>query len=354
MGGFFVIDVTLGEGSRTVPMILDSGAPTIVSEAIAEVFGSGSAGTISTASVDGQVFSSQIVTLPQLSIGGAEFRDVGAVVGSIEPGNPFFCLTEAGFIGASLMQTGAWRIDPNAGTVTIAASADDLPLLEGALRFDFSRASAVSPSPLVELPLGAGSLPVLLDTGSDGWLAVSPRDFDSVGGAIGTDAPTEEVLATTFEGFEGSRIAWSTAPVGLGQPGPMPIATIDTLPDGQGNVGTDLLRHFVTTIDWSEDVVSLQPLDEAPAPSVPAGASVAWEGGFVVGSRVLGQPDAHVLGLGTAVTAIDGRELTGAPFDDFCRHTLEGPATYELTLGGEEPTTVQVAPVAGFYGPLDD
>ena len=39
VAGYPVIDVTLGDGSRTVPMILDTGAPTVVSEAVADVFG---------------------------------------------------------------------------------------------------------------------------------------------------------------------------------------------------------------------------------------------------------------------------------------------------------------------------
>jgi predicted aspartyl protease len=352
VAGHLVIDVTLGDGSRTVPMIIDTGAPTIVSEEVAEVFGSGSSGTISTASIEGKVFTSEVVTLPLLSIGGVAFTDVGAVVGSIEPGNPFYCVTDAGFIGASLMQTGVWSIDPGAGTVTIAATANELPGLDKAVRFDFARASDVSPSPLVELPVGEGTLPVLLDTGSDGWLAVSPIDLDSVGGIVRIDAPAQEVLATTFGGVLGSRIAWSSAEVGLGQSGTTPIATIDTLPDGQGNAGTDLLRHFVVTLDWSEDVVYLQPLDGVPLPSVPLSASVAWDDGFVVGSRVLGQPDADVLTLGTPVSAIDGRDVTRAPFDDFCRHLLEGPAAYEMTVTGEVPTAIEVAPVDGFYLPV--
>ena len=307
-------------------------------------------GTISTASVDGQVFTSEIVTLPLLSIGGVEFSDVGAVVGSLEPGNPFYCLTDAGFIGASLMQTGTWRIDPAAGTVTIAASADEFTDLADAVRFDFQRASAVSPSPLVELPVGEGTLPVLLDTGSDGWLAVSPGDLGSVGGVLRTDAPAREVLATTFEGITSSRIAWSSAAVGLGEARMMPIATIDTLPDGQGDAGTDLLRHFIVTLDWSEDVVYLQPLDEVPAPSVPANVSVT--GTSLWSAPGVRQPGADALELGAPVSAIDGRDVSRASFDDYCQHMLEGPAAYELTVAGEVPTTIDVAPVGGFFSPV--
>ena len=98
----------------------------------------------------------------------------------------------------------------------------------------------------------------------------------------------------------------------------------------------------------------LQPLDEAPTPAVPASASVAWDAGMVVGSRVLGQPDAEVLQLGTPVTAIDGRDTTRAPFDDFCQLLLEPPDRYEMTVAGEVPATVEVAQVEGFYLPLDD
>ena len=73
--GHIVIDVTLGDDSRTVPMIVDSGGPTIVSEEIAEVFGSGSAGSVSTRSANDELFSNEVVTLPRLSIGDAVFSD---------------------------------------------------------------------------------------------------------------------------------------------------------------------------------------------------------------------------------------------------------------------------------------
>jgi predicted aspartyl protease len=354
VAGYLVIDVTLGDSSRTVPMILDTGAPTIVSEEVAEAFGSGSAGTISTSSVDGQVFTSEVATLPRLSIGEATFTDVGAVVGAIEPGNPFYCVTQTGFIGASLMQTGAWRIDPRTGTVTIAATAAEITDLDDAVRLDFARASDVSPSPLVELPVGQGTLPVLLDTGSDGWLAVSPGELDSVGGVLHPDAPARDLLASTFGGLVRSHVTWSSTDIGLGLAGPVPIAAIDTLPDGQGNAGGDLLRHFVLTLDWSEDAAYLQPLDDTPVPSAPPSSSVAWDDGFVVGSRVLGQAGRDGPEVGIPVTAIAGRDVSRASFDDFCRHMREGPSTYEMTVSGDPPTTVMVAPVEDFHQRLGD
>ena len=77
VAGAIVIDVTLRQGSRTVPMILDSGAPTIVSEELAEVFAGGTAGTIATSTADGQFLTSNVVTLPRLAIGDAVFQRRG-------------------------------------------------------------------------------------------------------------------------------------------------------------------------------------------------------------------------------------------------------------------------------------
>ena len=51
---------------------------------------------------------------------------------------------------------------------------------------------------------------------------------------------------------------------------------------------------------------------------------------------------------GAPVVAIDGRDVSRAPFDDFCRHRLEGPQRFELTVAGEEGSVVAVGPVEGF------
>lgn len=354
VAGSLVIDVTLGDSGRTLPMVLDTGGPTIVSERVAEVFTEGSAGSVAITSPKGEVLTSEVVRLPELSIGGARFSAVGAVVGSLEPGNPSFCLTETGFIGASLLQTGAWQLDPRSGTLTIAASVEDLPLAADAWRLDFERASEVSPSPLLELAAGLGTLRVLLDTGSDAWLAASPADFAAVGGVVRVDAPVEEWLTSSIGGSGAARAAWSTLsvePAASVLPDPLPVTVIDTLPGGQGIAGTDLLQHYVVTLDWTEDVVYLQPIDESASPAVPSLASLTWDDGFVVGSRLPRQPEAADLVLGTPVLAIDGQDVSRASFDDFCRHWLEGPERYELTVAGKEPATVAVGPAVGFFDP---
>jgi len=345
VAGAVVIDVTLGNSDRSVPMLLDTGAPTIVSGQIAETYGTGLAGTVSAASIDGQVVTSDVVALPRLAIGGAVFSTVGAVVGELEPGNPFACLSEAGFIGANLMRTAVWQLDPVAGVVTIAPSVDGLDHIDGADRFDLLPASDISPSPLIEVPLGEGTLTTLLDTGSNGWLAAHPDDLGKLGVAIPDDAPAMAILGTTAGGASVARARWVDAERGRAV---LPVAAMELLSPGQAVAGMDYLSRYVVTVDWPGGAVYLDPIATV-APSTPASASLAWDDGFVVGSYVEGLPANDGLQLAAPVLAIDDEIVSDAPFDRFCRHLTQPPERMVFTLEADHAETVPVAPVEDLF-----
>ncbi len=50
--------------------------------------------------------------------------------------------------------------------------------------------------------------------------------------------------------------------------------------------------------------------------------------------------------------AIDGEDVTRTPFDDFCTRLLSGPASYEMTVAGDEPMTIEVGPADDFIAAL--
>lgn len=341
VAGHVVIDVSLG-GSEPMPMVLDSGGPTIVSAEVAEVFGGGRVGTVTAGSADGQVVTSDVVELPAVAIGGARFEGVGAVVGAIEPGNPLYCISQHGLIGASLMQAATWQIDPAAQTVTIASSIDGLEHVDGVQRFEFRRASAISPSPLVALSAGEGTLNTLVDTGAVDWLAFNPLELEDIGVALALDAPS-------IASRDRATMRWGWADLsGAGGSTSLPVASSMTVPRGQGTAGTDYLSRFVVTIDWEDEVLYLDPI--APlSPPPPASATLGWADGYVVRSYVVGLPGNAGLELGAPVTAIDGVDVTRARFADFCARLVAGAAATEMKVGGETPVTVEVSPVEGFY-----
>lgn len=348
IAGAIVIDVRLGDETEAVPMVLDTGAPTAITPAVAAALGADRAGSIDLTSADGRIVPADVVTLPRLAIGPLRFVDVGAVITSLDEGDPFACLTQAGFIGASLMRDAVWQFDPRSHTVTIVESVEGLDHIEGADRLRLTPASAVSPSPLVELPVGEGSLSFLLDTGFAGWLAVHPDDAAGVGLDLPTDALTVAIRGSSIAGPFITKVQWLTA---VGGSGARTLTTTRSLPPGRGLAGTDYLSRFVVTIDWANETVYLAPIAD-PAPSAPPSASLAWDEGYVLGSLVEGWPGTDGLALGASVAAIDGEDVSAATFDDYCAHLVAGPQRYTLTLAGSEPRDLVVEPAGVFLDPL--
>ncbi len=198
-----------------------------------------------------------------------------------------------------------------------------------AIRLDFEPASDASPSPLVSLPAGEGTLTFLVDTGSDGWLTAHPADLARIGSEVASDAPTVATLASTAGGRVATRLAWTTADVSLGdrQLRDLPIATSTVLPEGQGAMGNAFLDDFIVTIDWPAGVLYLDPVSDDPYPAVPMSVSPGWHDGYVVGSFVEGAPGTADLELDAPLLAIDGEEVSGATFGDFCSRLADPPRT---------------------------
>jgi predicted aspartyl protease len=356
IAGHLLVDAGFSVADTAVPMFLDTGAPTVVSDQLAERYAGDRLGTVMATGIGGSVSERDVIGLPPLDIGGARFDHVAALQGFVSADNPLSCVSPHGLVGNNVMGTAVWQLDPRAGELTVAATVDGLDHVDEAIRLPFERASKASPSPVVELPAGDGSLRFLVDTGSAGWLSVHPADLERVGLAVTDDAPAVATLAAGMDGTFEARQWWTTLDLQLGDRvlRDVPLAAVDSLAEGQGNMGNDFLGHYVVTIDWIDDALYLDPLvDEPGRPTLPASAGWSWDGtGYVVSSLVEGEPGVAGLALGDRVTALDGEDLSGETRDAFCaRYLDERPARFTMTVAGDEPATVEVVPVEDMLAP---
>lgn len=352
-----VVDAVLGAETASTPLIIDSGAPTMVSDDIAEAVGGEPAGAITTVAIDGSRVSNVVVPVSSVQIGDARFTDVGAIKGFLAPDNPLACISENGLIGASLMKEGVWQIDYDAGLITIAEDSSGLDHIDGAYELPFASETPMSPSPVVQLAVGDNQLDFILDTGSDAWLSVNPSDLEGSGIEVLAESPAITILGAGSAGTYEARIEYVAADVGVGgqQLEGVPLATISTLETGQGNIGNDFLSNFVLTIDWPAETIYLHPSDDQLRPTIPDSAAVSWDGeGIVVGSVVADMPGyGDRVAVGAGVQAIAGVDVTDAAFDDYCQISQDHAGdTFELTLLTDPATTVPVAPVTDFYSAL--
>ena len=357
VAGHIVVEATLADSDEPVALILDTGAPTILSDELADQTGGEVVGHLNTAAIDGTVIKEEIVPLTELRLGDATFTDVGSIKGFLEPDNPLSCISSNGLIGASLMKEAVWQIDYGTKQITIAPSVDDLDHVDGAIALGFVSPNASSPSPQLPLLAGEGTLNFLIDTGSDGSLTVNPEDLAGIGMEVDPSGPAYGTEAAGSAGSYDARLLYAGVDLELGnqQLDGFPVATIESLQAGQGNIGNAFMSNYVVTIDWPQGNIYFDPVSDDPRPPAPPAATIGWDGERITVGGVVEGSDAADAGIaiGQLVSSIDGRDVSAATRDDFCElYVAERREDgFELTTDGGQ--TYQVSPVEDFYDPLE-
>ena len=221
-------------------------------------------GSVEEVSLDGERTMRDIVPVGRIPLGTAAFDDVAAIVGFFPFDHPLRCITQDGLLGADVMADAVWQVDPAAGRLSIAPSVDGLEHIEGAIDCRSRHPPRPRLRPVIELPTAVGRLRVVVDTGSDGWLAVHPDDLEAAGGGgragcagslcIRLDEWARPLHADSATGARMSPSATGSSPACRS-----PRST-RSMP-GLGVVGTELLRHFVLTVDWPGRAIHLDPVD---------------------------------------------------------------------------------------------
>ena len=355
IAGHIVLDAVFAGSDDGIPFILDSGAPMTISDEVGSRFGGEVAGQVKTIAIDATIIENDIVPLELLSLGSATFRDVGAIQGFLAADNPLSCISSNGLIGANLMKNAVWQIDYDNGRITIASSVEGLEHIDSAVALEFTGAAEVSPSPIITIGAGDGELTFLLDTGSDGGLTVNPADLEALGLAVDADGPAYDVLASGSAGTYDARMLYSAVDLQLGALAlaDYPVATIDTLQKGQGNIGNGFLRDFVLTIDWPEGLLYLDPVAEDRVPPVPFAAAIGWDGQRIIVGNLIDRSDVATAGLklGQPISAIDGTDVSTATREQFCSYMVEGQVEpFEITTDDGQVHPIDL--VGTFYEAL--
>ena len=264
VAGHLMVDVTLGDGPP-VPMLLDTGAPTSLSTPLAARIGAAPSRSIVVRTPDGHVTRMSTVSIRELRLGPVTFRDVGAALDVVPPESDLADVAGNGIIGADLMAEAVWQIDYAARRLTIATSVEDLDHVDGAVSLPFTPASASSQSPLIHLGIGSGRSAFLVDTGSDGGLALHPEDLARVGLDIGSAHPPERATIATATGSHEAGVSAVPARVRFShEPArPMSVLASDILTPGMGLAGNEFLADHVLTIDWPARRIYLDPVRDA-------------------------------------------------------------------------------------------
>jgi len=322
--GHIVVDVAFGE-DNPLPFMLDTGAPTTVSKAIADKHAGETVVEMGGRAAGNVLMWSPLKSFPHVRIGKSlEVDNVPASIGW--DAESFFCISRNGLLGASTMRNAVWQINYGDGTVSVARSVEQLDHVAGAIVLPFTHSPvSLSPSPIVELEIGSGKLSFVVDSGGGIPLTINSASLTKVGIELPADAPTTINLAGGAAGNFESQFSGLTIPVGIG--GRQIDATVivgdGMAPSTDGNMGHEFLKNYVVTFDWDNTTMYLDPL---PASKVEAFGTVSGVGfnymdGHVLVSSIAVEGPAHKAGLqlGEVVTAINGGDVENFSQAELCQ-----------------------------------
>ncbi|KRS13526.1 hypothetical protein XM53_06640 [Roseovarius atlanticus] len=324
VGEQIVVDVDFGDGVAR-PFMLDTGAPTFVTEEIGDEHGGETVIEMVTIAGGGVIEWSPMVKFPSVTIAGAlEITDVTGGVNWATEG-PFYCITRNGLIGSQAMRNAVWQIHYGNEEITVAATVDQLDHISDAIALPFTvKEDGLSPTPWVELGLGDGKLVFIVDTGGGVPLTINSEALAKVGLELPEDAPVAAGISSGAGGDFDTALAGFTAPMMFGDAELLTTAVVgDGLaPTTDGNMGASFLKNFIVTLDWSSQTMYLEPLFEGDRVPLPGAASVGvgFHGDDLAVTSIAksGPADEAGLTLGEVVIAINGTDVTDISADAFC------------------------------------
>ncbi len=164
--GLIIINVKINGLNHD--FILDTGAPTVISQELADELKLKHISQTNTTDSQSKKKVLNFVALPQISINALAFTNIGAAIVDINKSNEMKALKVDGIIGANMMRKAIWYIDFDKSEITITNTTDSLKSLSRNYETVLFHQD-ISGTPKIEIEYnGYVDKEVIFDTGSNG------------------------------------------------------------------------------------------------------------------------------------------------------------------------------------------
>lgn len=303
--------VTVEMGGKPRRLVFDTGSPSMISRELAAELDLEAVDSRKGRDSHGAIIESDIAQA-DLKLGAVTFHKVPVFVADFSASRAAQCLIGDGVLGSEMLPLCTWQIDLPDSALRCNTRVTDLDHIDGAQEqrlYDFGYPHA----PLFDVRFAEeATSKAMFDTGSPGYFAISPPDFEgarraggidnvtagfgSLGGALGGQAPNGKQL-------RGELVSLSIGGIRLGRVD----AHLRESPPSL--IGASILEHFIVSLDARSQTAFFEEYREAPFSRRSFGFALGFDQAISV-SLVWEDSAAAKAGLraGQRVTSINGTD----------------------------------------------
>jgi len=300
---------------KTYNFIFDSGAPTVISQAIYKELNLRKKYKRSIKDSDEKVQQQIFTELPEMKVDNLVFKNVGAIVldlNSAELG----CLKVDGIIGANQMAKLFWKVNYSENILEASADLSNFNVQDYDIVIPFD--SQPQKTPVITASLLHKDVKLTFDTGFTGRLEVS---------GDGIDPKTFQHVIKTF----GTR---TTGAFGTATPAAGYIFRADSLKMGNtvfqdekiGSGKTDLIgneffKDFTFILDWKNSKIYMKRISKSPSTLESFGFSYRFVNGNAMVTFVF-EEDNFPLKIGDAILSMNGISFQNLDKEKSCYYFI--------------------------------
>jgi len=334
--GVPIVEVNIA--GKTYHFLLDTGAPTAISPALAQTLNLNAATNSRSSDSQGYQKKEIVVVIPEIKIGKLLFENTGALIVDTKKVFQMKCLNVDGIIGANQMAKAIWQLDYANKVASITNNMTNLDTAAGTKTIGFSPVK-IQKTPLIQVRIGSKTSMVTFDTGSNGSLDLSLlkyadliknfKQVNSTGiggiGIYGAAKPSTTIYAKIPDVSIGT--------FGLKN-------QIIMFADGKSsNIGNDFLQHYKVIINWQTNKIYLTGENHYNLSKLNRfGIAITYSENKAFVSSIFNNTDAAISGIqvNDEIVQIDSHIIANFSEKDACNftfnHILKGKDSANVTI----------------------
>lgn len=300
---------------KTAEFVFDTGSPTILNRHFADEIGVRYFGQNIGRDANGAEVAMQMALVETIEIGDTVFHDVPVLVSDFAEAPLAACVIGDGIIGSEILDGSAWKIDLNAATLTVGATAGAVGIAADT-KVAQLHDHGYPHMPVVDYKIGDVRDKALFDTGNSATLALYKQ-------VLGSKSVRKVLRKGSLRMGKGSE---GTSAGGLGDLTELARFEVDRVSVGEETVrnvsgvsrtqapsliGTGFLRTHIVTLDYVEDRFLFATRTKPGDAPLPPDFALSVVDGHAIITQLFENTNAAKAGmqLGDHIMSIDGQSL---------------------------------------------